>query len=98
MKGDCWEQIEQQFNASSRNEYRSAKVLTTKYKNMKKRSRKSFTDRKIENKATGGGPYRRECGEEKSQTIDEKVQSLMGKSCTGLQPQFDDGKIITFTK
>ncbi len=56
MKQKTWEKIEQEFNASSNGEYRSAQVLKKKWENVKKRAKEKAAEEKHDIITTGGGP------------------------------------------
>lgn len=54
----AWESIEKQFNSQSqRNVYRNAENLKEKYNNLKKKTKKKYSEDKINIMKTGGGSY-----------------------------------------
>jgi len=55
MKIKTWERIEEEFNASSNGEHRSAQVLRKKWENVKKRAKEKAAEEKHEIITTGGG-------------------------------------------
>ncbi|KAJ8946762.1 hypothetical protein NQ314_008802 [Rhamnusium bicolor] len=86
LKTEAWVKLAKEFNSCCGDSYRDAQVLRNKYLNMKKRSKKNFSEEKKHLHGTGGGSP-------KSYTttdIDKSIKEIIGSQMTGLSSEFDN--------
>lgn len=85
----AWESIEKQFNSQSqRNVYRNAENLKEKYNNLKKKTKKKYSENKINIMKTGGGSY----VSPELNEIDKAIYDIIGPQIDGLKNNYDDDR------
>lgn len=85
----AWELIEKQFNSQSqRNVYRNAENLKEKYNNLKKKTKKKYSEDKINIMKTGGGSY----VSPELNEIDKAIYDIIGPQIDGLKNNYDDDR------
>lgn len=82
-KNEMWEKISIEFGAQCQT-IRSSKQLKDKYENIKRKAKIAISNDRNQLYKTGGGTY---CS--KVSSNDERVNSLLGKSATGLYNEND---------
>jgi hypothetical protein len=86
IKVQAWIDLSKEYNAISGDTYRDAKVLRSKYENLKKRTKQKFADEKASKFGTGGGPEEHFHMTE----VDVNIKEIIGKQLTGFPSEFDD--------
>ncbi|KAI4457563.1 hypothetical protein MML48_7g00015983 [Holotrichia oblita] len=86
IKKQAWKKIEEEFNASSGEIYRSVEVLRNKYENIKKRTKKKLSDQKKDIFGTGGGPSEGII----ISGVEKDIEDILGTQLTGLPSEFDN--------
>lgn len=86
IKDKAWSNISDEFNAASGETLRTANVLKNKFENLKKRSGRKFSNKKIYDSATGGGPPK----DFHITPTDEEIREIAGVQMTGSESKYDD--------
>ncbi|CAH1981276.1 unnamed protein product [Acanthoscelides obtectus] len=88
-KAKTWNMIAKEFNSGAVT-YRDSKTLKNKYDNIKKRSKKKFSQEKCSLFATGGGASKTVHFTD----IDEQVKDILGVRIEGHPSTYDDDMIV----
>ncbi|KAJ8929693.1 hypothetical protein NQ314_017587 [Rhamnusium bicolor] len=85
-KEKTWQTIETEFNSSSgRNGYKTVKTLKGKYSNLKKKTKRKFSENKMKITQTGGGCY----VPIPVSDIDTTIKDIIGEQIDGLNNTYD---------
>lgn len=90
-KLESWKDLAKDFNARYGENYRTDKVLRTKYENLKKTAKKNFSEDKKQMYATGGGSLPISA----TSSVDNTVLNIVhSEQIMGLESTYDDDAII----
>lgn len=86
-KATIWSTIANEFNAEVPGDvHRNGDALLTKYRNLKKRTKKKFADEKVQVLGTGGGEHTKI----NFTDTEEEMKQILGMQMTGHTAIYDD--------